>query len=183
MGKAFIYVDNSNIYAEGCRVSAVTQNFQGVTNIIDAMNFGITDFGWHLNYVELYNAIQTIVGIPISQAKLWGSPPPNDPFWQYVKTCGFDVKIYEKNASGHEKKVDTAITHQITKDAYSAVINKDEDIIFLLAGDTDYVPMVEDLVIEGFKTHVVFWDHAGYELKTKATSFVSLNPYFQKLTK
>ena len=147
------------------------------------MNNGITDFGWHLNCVELYSVLQTIVQIPIFCAKLWGSPPPNDPFWQYIQNQGFDVKIYEKNASGHEKKVDTAITYQMTKDIYSGVVNKNDDVIFLLAGDTDYVPSVEDLVKNGYNVNVVFWDHAGYELKTKATSFVSLNQYFNQLTK
>jgi uncharacterized LabA/DUF88 family protein len=57
------------------------------------------------------------------------------------------------------------------------------DVIILLAGDTDYVPVVEDLVLEGFRFIILFWDHAGIELKTKATVFVSLNQYFKKLTK
>jgi uncharacterized LabA/DUF88 family protein len=183
MGNTFVYVDNSNVYAEGCRVSAVDKKYQGITNIIDAMNSGITDYGWHLDYIELYKVIQSVSQMPIAFAKLWGSPPPNDPFWQYVKNQGFDVKVFEKNFSGHEKKVDTAIAHQITKDAYSGVVNKSDDTIVLLAGDTDYVPVVEDLVLEGFKFSILFWDHAGLELKTKASTFISLNQYFKQLTK
>jgi uncharacterized LabA/DUF88 family protein len=183
MGKARVYVDNSNVYAEGCRVSAVSKRFQGITNIIDAMNNGITDYGWHLDYVELYKVIQEVSQLPIEFAKLWGSPPPNDPFWQYLKTQKFDVTIFEKNIAGREKKVDPAITHQITKDAYSGVIDKKEDVIILLAGDTDYVPVTEDLVLEGYTFIVLFWDHAGMELKTKAPKFVSLNQYFERLTK
>jgi hypothetical protein len=183
MHKTFIYVDNSNVYAEGCRVSAVEKKFQGITNIIEVMNHGITDYGWHLDYVELYKVIHDIAKNPITFAKLWGSPPPNDPFWQYIKSQGFEVKVFEKNISGHEKKVDTAITHQMTKDAYSGVVNKNEDAIFLLAGDTDYVPVIEDLVLEGFRINILFWDHAGFELKTKASAFISLNQYFKRLTK
>lgn len=183
MAHTFVYIDNSNIYAEGCRVSAVEKKYQGITNIIDAMNKGITDYGWHLDYIELHKVIQGISKMPIKFAKLWGSPPPNDPFWQYVKNQGFEVKTFEKNVSGREKKVDTAIAHQITKDAYTGVVNKDDDEIILLAGDTDYVPVAEDLVLEGFKIKILFWDHAGYELKTRATEFVSLNPYFKQLTK
>jgi hypothetical protein len=78
---------------------------------------------------------------------------------------------------------DTAITHQMTKDAYSGVVVKDEDIMLLLAGDNDYVPVIEDLVLEGFKVIVLFWDHAGLELKTKASAFISLNQHFKSLTK
>lgn len=183
MGKAFIYVDNSNVYAEGCRISAVDKKYQGITSIVDAMNRGITDYGWHLDYVELYKVIQTVAKEPIAVAKLWGSPPPNDPFWQYVKSQGFDVKVFEKNISGHEKKVDTAIAHQMTKDAYSGVVDRKGDVMILMAGDTDYVPVIEDLVLEGFTVNVLFWDHAGFELKTKASVFVSLNQYFKVLTK
>ena len=31
--------------------------------------------------------------------------------------------------------------------------------------------------------HVVFWNHAGKELKESATKFISLDPYFDHLSK
>jgi hypothetical protein len=182
MGKAFIYVDNSNVYAEGCRVSAVNQKLQGVKNIFDAMNRQVSDHDWHLDYTELYRIISGF-GLRIECANLWGSPPPKDPFWKYVEAQGFKVVTYDKNVAGKEKKVDTSITYQITKDAFSGKIDKDQDQIFLLAGDTDYVPIVQDLVAEGFIVNVVFWEHLGRELKTVASTFTPLNPHFPTLTK
>lgn len=181
MGSAFIYVDNSNVYAEGCRVSAVKQKLSGVKNIFDAMNKGVTDYHWHIQYSGLYKIISNL-GLPIRCAKLWGSPPPSDVFWDYVKSEGFDVVTYDKNSAGKEKKVDTAIAYQISKDAFSSVIDKANDQIFLLAGDTDYVPIVTDLVREGFTVNILFWDHAGEELKKNASSFISLNKHFASLT-
>lgn len=39
------------------------------------------------------------------------------------------------------------------------------------------MPVVSDLVKEGFNVQVVFWDHAAKELRDSASSFISLNPY------
>jgi hypothetical protein len=202
-GKAFVYADNSNVYAEGCRVSAVNKKLpfetnvyddmrrvaaankkiQFVNNIFDAMNNGVTDRERHLNYVELYKTIASLVQLPIASVKLWGSPPPDDPFWGYVRSEGFEVTIFDRNSAGKEKKVDVAVVVQMMVDAYTGIINKEEDELFLLAGDTDYVPAFKKLINNGFKCNVIFWDHAGNELKSVASKFISLNPYFTQLAK
>ena len=36
-----------------------------------------------------------------------------------VEKYGFEVQTYDRNAAGKEKKVDVAIAHRITKDAYT----------------------------------------------------------------
>ena len=69
------------------------------------------------------------------------------------------------------------------KRCYTGKIKKGDDEITLVAGDKDYVPVVEDLVSEDFKVDVVFWDHAADELKKAASKFVSLNPHLNILTK
>ena len=96
---------------------------------------------------------------------------------------GFTVTRYERNAAGKEKKVDVAIAHKMTKDAYTGVVRRGEDEMTLVAGDKDYVPVVEDLVKSGFIVHVVFWDHAAKEIRETASKFVSLNQYLDFLTK
>lgn len=75
------------------------------------------------------------------------------------------------------KKVDVAIAHQITKDAYSGNIRKGIDEITLVAGDKDFCPVVDDLVENGFTVHVVFWDNVAPELKAACSQFTSLNPF------
>ena len=96
---------------------------------------------------------------------------------------GFKVTKYDRNAGGKEKKVDTAITYQMAKDAHKGIIRAKEDEITLVAGDKENVPAVEDLVREGFTIHIVFWDHAAQELKKAASKFVSLDPFLDHLTK
>jgi hypothetical protein len=181
VGKNFTYVDNSNVFIEGSRVSAVRKGMPGAANIFDAMNNHVCDTTWNIDYGSLH---QFACGDPseIGGANLWGSPPPGDSFWEMVERYGFAVTKYERNAAGKEKKVDVAIAHKMTKDAYSGVVRRGEDEITLVSGDKDSVPVVEDLVAEGFVVHVVFWDHAAQELKDAASSFISLNPHLDYLT-
>jgi uncharacterized LabA/DUF88 family protein len=100
-----------------------------------------------------------------------------------VERYGFQVHRYDRNFAGKEKKVDVGIAHRMTKDAYSGVINRNEDEITLVAGDKDFVPVVEDLVGEGFKVDVVFWNHGSKELFQLASKFIDLNPHLDLLTK
>ena len=176
----FTYIDNSNVFLEGQRVSAVRKGM--AANIIDAMNRDIKDFSWNLDYGKLHEFLCGTNDCEIGCAKLWGSPPPSDSFWKMVERKGFQVTTYEKSFAGKEKKVDVAIAYQITKDAFK-IIDKDKDEINLVAGDKDYVPMVEDLVKEGYKVVVVFWNHAAPELKRVASSFDSLDAHLDFLSR
>lgn len=181
MGKNFTYVDNSNVFIEGCRVSAVSKRLPGAWTIVDAIENRVVDFDWKLDYGRLH---EFACGDPaeIGAANLWGSPPPGDSFWAMVERHGFKVVKYNKSPSGKEKKVDVAIAHAMTKDAYSGVVRKGIDELTLVAGDKDFVPVVEDLVANGFVVHVVFWEHAAKELKDVASKFVSLNRHLALLS-
>jgi|TARA_R100000455_G_C6244278_1_gene102381 hypothetical protein len=178
----FTYVDNSNVFIEGSRASAVAKGLPGAESYIAAMVNHVTDKAWQPDYGRLH---EFVCGpkAEIGCAKLWGSPPPGDSFWDMVKRKGFDVKTYEKNFAGKEKKVDVAIAHQMTKDAYSGIVRRGVDEITLVAGDQDYVPVVVDLMENGFTIHVVFWENAAPELKAACSKFTSLNPVLDYLSR
>ena len=55
------------------------------------------------------------------------------------------------------------------------------DIFTLVSGDNDYVPAVEQLREDGFQVDVVFWGHAGRELREAATNCISLDPHLDAL--
>ena len=97
-----------------------------------------------------------------------------------MKDAGFDTVVVDRNVANKEKKIDTGIVAAMTREAYTTV-DKENDILKLVAGDRDYVPAVAPLVQDGFQVHVVFWDHASQELKDAATRFISLNPYLDGL--
>jgi hypothetical protein len=67
-----------------------------------------------------------------------GSPSPGDSFWKMLDRKKFNPTVYEKNFANGEKKVDVAIAHRMSKDAYT-IIRKDDDDILLVAGDSDFV--------------------------------------------
>jgi uncharacterized LabA/DUF88 family protein len=181
--KVFTYVDNSNVYIEGSRVSAVRRGM--APNIFAAMANKIVDHSWNIDYGRLHYFLCGNNQAEIGAARLWGSPPPSDSFWEMVKRKGFTVETFEKSTSGQEKKVDVAIAHRITKDAYKC-IDKSEDQLVLVSGDKDFVPVIVDLVEEGYTVKVAFWDQAAKELKDSlknpSTDFLSLNPYFNYIS-
>ena len=181
--KVFTYVDNSNVYIEGSRVSAVRKGM--APNIYDAMNSKIVDRLWNIDYGRLHQFLCGTDQAEIGAARLWGSPPPSDSFWEMVERKGFTVETFEKSPSGQEKKVDVAIAYRITKDAFTC-IDKSESEIVLVSGDKDFVPVIEDLIMEGFKLKVAFWDQAAQELKNSlrnsATDFLSFDPYFDLIS-
>ena len=177
---SYTYVDNSNEFIEAQRVSAVDEGM--AVNIYDAIERRVFNFKYKLDYGKLYHYLCGEDKREIGCAKLWGSPPPSDSFWAMVERKGFEVVTYDRNAAGKEKKVDVAIAHSITKDAYTKV-DKGQSEIVLVAGDKDYVPVVDDLTSEGFKVSVVFWDHAAKELKDSSSEFISLNQWLHYLQK
>ena len=69
----YTYVDNSNVFIEGQRVSAVKLGL--ARNIWEATQNRIVDHQWQLDYGKLH---QFVCGdrSEIGGAKLWGSPPP-----------------------------------------------------------------------------------------------------------
>ncbi|WP_373747017.1 MULTISPECIES: NYN domain-containing protein [Neisseria] len=179
MKKIYTYVDNSNVFIEGQRIAAVRSG--KAIDLADAIERKIFDYSYKLDYGKLY---EYLCGRDeeIGCAKLWGSPPPSDSFWKMVEHKGFQVTTYERSISGQEKKVDVAIAHSMTKDAYTMKNDeKSKCEITLVAGDKDYVPVVEDLVKEGFYVTVAFWGHAAKELKEAASKFFNMDDYFDYL--
>lgn len=177
--RTYTYVDNSNVFIEGQRLAAVKSGL--ARDIVDAMNRRIVDNRWNIDYGKLHSFVCGEKS-EIGAAKLWGSPPPGDTFWSMVESKGFQVRTFDKGVSGGEKKVDVAIAHQMTKDAYTVIDKKDSEIT-LVSGDKDFVPVVEDLVGGGYRVVVAFWDHAARELRDVASSFASLNQWHSYLAK
>ncbi len=176
--KSYIYIDNSNVFIEAQRVAAIKNNM--AFDLADAIERRVFDFSYKIDYGKLYDYLGGNDD-NLGCMKLWGSPPPSDSFWNRIERIGFKVKTYDRNAAGKEKKVDVAIAHAITKDAYTEITDKNNSEIVLVAGDKDYIPVIEDLRSEGFTVVVVFWDHAAREVKDAASKFISLNQWIDYL--
>ena len=175
----YIYVDNSNLFIEGKRVSAVVRGF--AMNIYEAMNNGITDYDYTLSSGRLHEFIAGTDNTQIGRAVLFGSrPPPNYGIWNYAKKAGFELILEDRNVKNKEKKIDTGIVAAMCRDAYR-MANAANDTFVLVGGDADFVPAVRQIVEDGYKVEVVFWEHCSKELRGVASQFVSLNEHLEFL--
>lgn len=175
----FVYVDNSNLYIEGRRVSAVSTGL--VKDIYEAMNDNVLDQGYTISFGKLHEFLCGTDRRSIRRAALFGSrPPPNDSIWSFAERAGFELHLEDRNARNREKKIDTGIATLLTKDAYKHG-RPSEDVFVLVAGDSDYVPTINELKADGYFVEVVFWGHAAKELKDVASRFVNLDKHLEHL--
>jgi uncharacterized LabA/DUF88 family protein len=174
----WIYVDNSNVFIEGQRVSAVNAGM--ALDIWDAMKNRILDTSYRISFGKLYQFIAGMERADTARAMLFGSrPPQNDAVWDIAKRAGFEVVTHDRNAANKEKKIDTGIVTEMTRDAYKNA--KSGDVFTIVSGDSDYVPTIQRLREDGFKVDVVFWDHAAKELREACSDFISLNAHLDTL--
>lgn len=166
----FVYVDNSNVFIEGKRLAARLRGDSRDLNFTFRLDFG-----------ELYDFIAEHTPEKIRRALLLGSrPPQNDNVWDVAARAGFEVVVIDRNRHNQEKKVDTGIVAAMMRDAYTKV-DKKNDTITLVAGDSDYVPAIQLLVDDGFYIETVFWSSASSELKSLSSKFIELDSHLKDL--
>jgi hypothetical protein len=137
MGK-YVYVDNSNVFIEGKRVSAVQKGLS--LNVWEATKERILDDQYRIDFGKLHNFLADNNPSNICKAVLFGSrPPANDSLWKMAEKAGFRTEVEDRNVANQEKRIDTGIVSAMMRDAYKS-IDKDNDGIILVAGDGDYVP-------------------------------------------
>lgn len=177
----YVYVDNSNVWIEGQRISAVRKGLVG--DLIEAMNEDVVDHEWSYDFGHLYE-IACPDGVPIGRSKLWGSKPPeNDSLWARARREGFEVETFVRNVANKEKRVDNAIGATMLEDAFLYMKPAQRDMAVLVGGDGDFLPTFEVLKRRGILTRVVFWRHAtSRDLREFADEYEELDPYFDELT-
>ncbi|TXM57564.1 NYN domain-containing protein [Methylobacterium sp. WL120] len=174
----WIYVDNSNVFIEGKRVSAVKLGL--APDIWDAVQHRILDNDYRMSFGKLYEFVAGDNRAETARAMLFGSrPPENDAIWDIAKRAGFEVVTHDRNFANKEKKIDTGLVAALTRDAYRNA--KRGDIFTIVSGDNDYVPAVQQLREDGFQVDVVFWSHVGKELRETASNFISLDAHLDSL--
>ncbi len=172
---ALIYLDNSNLWIEGKKVSAVHNGL--ALDIWDAAETKTFDNTFKLDFGK---ALEIANNAPIKVARFYGSRPPQaDSVWNAAKSAGFDLDIKDRNQRNKEKGVDSAMVAAMMEDLYT--IAKQGDIFILMTGDADYIPVIQKIKAKNYEVHVLFWDHAANDLKKEADKFLSLNGYLDTL--
>jgi hypothetical protein len=174
----YLYVDASNVYLEGQRLSTLRRSN------LSAFSGNLTevplDLEWRLDYGRLRELLCG-AHCHTGALKAYGSESENAGFWNRIADLGFETTTFERRKYSGERMVDAAIAHAITKDAYTRIDPKSAEIV-LVTGDQDFCPVVAGLVRDGFNLCVAFWSHASRELQAVASSFFPLDHYFDFLT-
>lgn len=172
----FVYVDNSNVWIEGQRLSAVRKGL--ARDISDAVSRKIVDHTWSYDFGRLYELACPDTAT-IGRSILFGSrPPANDSLWERARREGFEVKVFDRNFSNKEKEVDVSLATTMMEDSYEYMRKDRGDMAVLLAGDRDYVPTVSSLQHRGLPVLLVFWEHAtANALRDIAHDFHGLDPH------
>lgn len=173
-----LYLDNSNVFIEGQKVSAVRKKL--ATNINDAARRKVVDHAYRLDFGKL---IEITCGYKASvEAKLYGSrPPQQDTVWKMAEEQGFKLNIFDRSYYGKEKQVDTTIVMNMTEDVLTRLDPKNDRIV-LVAGDADFIPIVKRAIEKGFHVKVAYWSHASGDLKKSASEFHLLDPHLNDLS-
>ena len=178
MGK-FVFIDNSNFFIEGQRISAVEKKL--APNIFEAMNNRVLDQEYRVDFGKLMYYLSEGNIDNINKAILFGSrPPKNDSLWTMIEQSGFDVIVEDRNAANKEKRIDTGIVSSMCKYAYKECNNEHDEIV-LVAGDGDYIPPVRDFLDENYKVTVAFWSNASSELKRIASNYINMDTILREI--
>ena len=174
----WMYVDHSNVFIEGMRVSAVENGM--ALDIADAMESSTVDFDYRMDFFKLYRFVVGADKSKVARAVMFGSGHLDKENVRVIaEHAGFEVKVHRRSVSNREKKVDADIVTEMVRDAYRNASGG--DTFNLVAGDRDFVPAVERLVSDGIRVDVIFWKHASGELKDTCSNFISLNRHLDLL--
>jgi uncharacterized LabA/DUF88 family protein len=159
--KAFVFVDNSNLWIEGKKVSGRAQ-----TPWVES------DYWYRIEAGELL--VHVLAGRSLAAIPYWyGSvPPPNDTVWKKIRGSGFDVKLFERNIRNKEKGLDMEMgldMNDLSRDVSPA------GTIIIVAGDADYVPVVERVQKRGWFVEAWYWGNAAEKLVKTVNRFENLD--------
>lgn len=99
-----VYIDNSNVFIEGKRVSAVQKGL--AMNIWDAIQNRILDPAYRLDFGRLHSFVAGNDPSKIRRAMLFGSrPPQNDSLWNIARAAGFEVVVEDRNFANREREL------------------------------------------------------------------------------
>ncbi len=158
----YVFVDNSNVWIEGKKASGRSRKPPVPSNYYYRIEYG--------------RLLAHVLGTraPGDIPRLYGSePPPNDSVWDIIRSRGFDVVVFRRNIFNKEKGVDMQMGIDITK---LIITTSPPATIAIVAGDADFVPVVEEAQRSGWRVEVWYWSNAAGDLKAKADRFVDLDP-------
>ncbi len=132
MDKCVVLVDNSNVFIQGRKFSAIQK---GMLALLGGKQ--PNDPSWRIDFGGLLTVLAN--GRDIHAAILVGSrPPPNDGVWRAAEQY-FDVFVHDRDANNKEKAIDTELVAQGTEIICTA---GGPMALVIASGDRDFIPLV-----------------------------------------
>ncbi len=175
----YAYVDNSNLWIEGRRASAIARGL--ARDARTAQLLRIFDASWNPDYHELHQLLHAAPTL-LAHATLYGSRTSGNAsvFW-HAERAGFEVVLSDRNRSGRETDVDPAIIEAL-EIAAERLPRPEQHRIVLVSGDAHFAPAVSKLTGRGFQVTVMSWSHSlAWALRKAASTVVLLDPSLDQL--
>ncbi|MBD3770521.1 MAG: NYN domain-containing protein [Rhodobacterales bacterium] len=161
-----ILVDNSNVFIEGQKLSALQKGIVGAPGQRQP-----ADPSWRINFAGLLAALAD--GRDIRKAFLVGSrPPPKDEVWKMAQHNGFEVITHDRDANNKEKAVDTELVTQGTL----LVATTSPAVLVLASGDRDFIPLIRVAQGRGWSTEMAAFSSAFSNYGEMATTVDKVRP-------
>lgn len=172
-----LYVDYSNLHIEGGHLAAVSKGY--ALNIHEASSRNVFDYQWQCDFGRLFDVLSQ--GLEVKRAVVFGSNREGQSSrWELAAQNGFEVVAHERDVHNREKMVDIDLALTVLEDALTSY--QDGDIITLVTGDRDFVPLIDRLMKRRIPVRVMFWAHASRSLREHPGVFFSaLNPFLKTL--
>lgn len=175
--KAWVFVDDSNLWIEGMKLRARQLNF-------DAPN----DPRVRVNMTRLADVIGKSHSLDVRRGVLYGSMrSAAEAVWARVRGLGWTVKTHRRSAySGREKQVDAQIIADIVELVAGSA--RRPGTIVLVSGDADMLPALEKATEHGWRVIVTTWAHCvakcveDYALATDSVEIFPLDAYADEVT-
>ena len=162
-----ILVDNSNIFIEGQKASAVRKGQQVLPD-----GRRPQDPSWRIDFAKLLAFMAD--GRNIHAAFLVGSrPPPKDSVWEMAKSGGFEVITHDRDYHNKEKAVDTELVAQGT---LAIAMGPETGVLVLGSGDRDFIPLVNIAHKRGWTVEMVAFASSFAAAGEMATSVDKTRP-------
>ena len=170
-----VFIDGSNLFIEGMRLSSHLRAGDRTAPVYAHQEF---DMDFRIDLRRLHGFLGC-VGSPVRPLLVGSHSENSDLVFESASSCGYETIVYDRDMSNREKKVDATI---ILFAVLAALDGTPETTrITLVAGDSDYVPMVKALRQRRYRVEVAFWSHGSRELREAADRFIPLDPMIELL--
>ncbi len=95
---------------------------------------------------------------------------------QRLRTLGFNPHVFKKKTKDKSKGVDIALSKDLLVNAF----HNNYDVAVLIAGDGDYVPLIEEVKRQGKVVYLVFFEDEGLnkDLWMAADFYLEMKQFF-----